>query len=116
MMNRTSPVRRHTRFPVQWPLVYGCDEFFGEGTVLDLTHLGWRIAGCMPVKPGMRLTLRIWPPDKPEQVRVEQANVLWVNGCEFAVDVPEMAPNDHLWVTQFLDRNLESAWPPLTLP
>lgn len=57
MTNRTSPMRRQSRFPVSWPVLYGGAEFLAEGTVLDLTRIGWRVAGAMPVVPGMPLTL-----------------------------------------------------------
>lgn len=109
MMDRTSPVRRQTRVPVRWPVLYGCDEFVSEGTVLDVTPLGWKVAGSMPVHPGMRLTIQLWPQDKPERIRVEQATVLWVKGCEFALDVPELAPDDRAWITEFLNQKL-SLW------
>ena len=111
-MNRASSVRRRTRFPVRWPVVYRCGEFLGEGTVLDFTHRGWRVAGCMPVKPDMRLILRMWPPDKPEHVRIKRTTVLWAKDCEFAVDVPEMEPNDHAWFNEFLDQKQGLSWLP----
>jgi hypothetical protein len=109
MMKRTSPIRRQSRLPVRWPIVYGCEEFLSEGTVLDVTQWGWRVAGAMPVQPGMRLTIHLWPQDKPGHIRVEQATVLWVKGCEFALDVPELAPDDRAWMSRFLDNKL-SLW------
>lgn len=105
MMNRTSPVRKHTRFPVRWAVVYGCEGFLGEGTVLDVTRIGWRVAGVMPVQPGMRLTLQLWPEGKPDRMRVE-ATVLWVNGCEFALDKPKLTAGDHAWISEFLNQKL----------
>lgn len=105
MMNRTSPVRKHTRFPVRWAVVYGCEGFLGEGTVLDVTRIGWRMAGVMPVQPGMRLTLQLWPEGKPDRMRVE-ATVLWVNGCEFALDKPKLTADDHAWISEFLNQKL----------
>ena len=61
MMDRTSPVRKQTRFPVRWPLIYGSEEFMSAGTVLDITQTSWRVAGAMPVQPGMHLTIQLWP-------------------------------------------------------
>lgn len=106
MSNRTSPVRHQSRFPVSWPVLYGGDEVLAEGTVLDLTQIGWRVAGAMPVRPGMQLTLAVWVPVKRDPVRIERATVLWVNGCEFAIEAHEMAPSDRTWVTDFLNRKL----------
>lgn len=110
MRNRTSPVRRHTRFPVSWPVRYGGDEVLAEGTVLNLTQIGWWVAGPMPVKPGVQLTLVVWVPDKLNPLRIERATVLWMNGCEFAIEAHEMAPGDQAWVTEFLNRKLGLSW------
>ncbi|ALA58318.1 PilZ domain-containing protein [Nitrospira moscoviensis] len=110
MTNRIHPMRRHSRFPVRWPVVYGDDEFVSEGTVLDVTHIGWRIAGSMLVSPGMRLTLQLQIPGKTDPVRVERAAVLWVRQFEFAIEVEEMAPADQAWLTDFLEEKLGLAW------
>lgn len=106
MENRTGPIRKHSRFPVRWPVLYSGEDFVGEGTVLDITQTGWRLAGAMPVAPGMRLTLHLWPQGKRGPIRIQQATVLWVNGCEFALDVPELAAEDGAWLARFLDHRL----------
>ena len=110
MTDRTNLMRRHNRFPVSWPALYRGDEVLAEGTVLDLTHTGWRIAGTMPVMPGMRLAIKLWVPDKPEPVRISAATVLWVKNCEFAIEVQEMGPTDRKWVTEFLNQKLGLSW------
>ena len=110
MINRTSPVRRHSRFPVRWHLLYGGDEFLAEGTALDLTHRGWRVAGPMPVAPGMRLRLQVSIPDREEPLCIRQATVLWANDREFAIEVCDMAPEDQEWVGEFLRQKLGLMW------
>jgi hypothetical protein len=110
MIDRTSPIRKHSRFPVRWPVMYGCEEFISEGTILDVTESGWRVAGAMPVHPGMQVTLHLWPQDKPGRIRVEQATVLWVKGCEFALDVAVLDPEDAAWIADFLDQRLGRWW------
>ena len=110
MTKRTNPVRPQRRFPVSWPVLYGGDEFLAEGTVLDLTQLGWRVAGAMPVVPGTPVTLQVWVPDKLAPVRIQRATVLWVHEHEFAIEAHEMAPSDQAWVTEFLNRKLGPSW------
>jgi hypothetical protein len=105
-MNRTSPVGRHGRYPVRWPILYRSAEFLAEGTVVDLTRIGWRVAGSMPVRPGMHLELELVVPQRSEPVRVERATVLWVHGCEFAIEVDRMEAADDTWVQQFLKQKL----------
>lgn len=110
MMNRSNPVRRYSRFPVKWPMLYGSDKLVAEGTVLDLTALGWRLAGSMPVVPGMQLTLQVSIPERPTPLRVQRATVLWVKDLEFAIEAHEMAPIDHAWVDEFLRQKLGLLW------
>lgn len=110
MQNRTNPVRRHSRFPVSWPVLYGNDAFVAEGTILDLTTLGWRLAGAMPVAPGMQLTLQVSVPERSTLLCVHRATVLWVHDHEFAIEAHEMASIDHAWVTDFLKEKLGLRW------
>lgn len=110
MTNRLNPVRRHSRFPVKWPMLYGNDELLAEGTVLDLTSLGWRLAGSMPVIPGMQLMLQVSIPERSTPLRIQRATVLWVNKHEFAIEAHDMDPIDHAWVTEFLRQKLGLTW------
>ena len=110
MTNRTNPVRRHSRFPVSWPVLYGNNDFFAEGTVLDLTALGWRVVGSMPVVPGMQLTLQVSIPERSAPLCVYRATVLWVKDHEFAIEAHEMAPIDQAWVADFLQHKLGLMW------
>ncbi|NOU11784.1 MAG: hypothetical protein HOO98_17450 [Nitrospira sp.] len=110
MTNRTNPVRRHSRFPVSWPVLYGNNAFFAEGTVLDLTALGWRVVGSMPVVPGMQLTLQVSIPERSAPLCIHHATVLWVKDHEFAIEAQEMAPIDQAWVTEFLRHKLGLMW------
>ncbi len=110
MQNRKSPIRRHSRFPVSWPVLYGSPEFLAEGTVLDLTALGWRVAGPMPIAPGMQLTLQVSVPERSTPLRVQRATVLWVKDHEFAIEAHEMAAIDQAWVTEFLWDKLGLMW------
>jgi hypothetical protein len=110
MKNRTNPMRRHSRFPVSWPVVYGNDALLAEGTVLDLTALGWRVVGSMPVVPGMQLTLQVSIPERSAPLCIHHATVLWVKDHEFAIEAQEMAPIDQAWVTEFLRHKLGLMW------
>ncbi|MBX3319112.1 MAG: hypothetical protein KF890_04465 [Nitrospira sp.] len=110
MKNRSNPVRRYSRYPVRWPMLYGSDELIAEGTVLDLTSLGWRLAGSMPVIPGMQLALQISIPERSAPLQITRATVLWVKDHEFAIEAHEMAPIDQAWVDEFLHQKLGLMW------
>lgn len=110
MTNRTNPMRRHSRFPVSWPVLYGNNAFLAEGTVLDLTALGWRVVGSMLVVPGMQLTLQVSIPERSAPLYVHRATVLWVKDHEFAIEAHEMTPIDQAWVAEFLRHKLGLRW------
>ena len=110
MTNRTNPVRRHSRFPVSWPVLYGNAALLAEGTVLDLTPRGWRVMGSMPVTAGMQLTLQVFVPERSIPLCVHRATVLWVQDHEFAIEAHEMPPIDQAWVTEFLHQKLGLMW------
>ena len=110
MSHRTDPMRRHSRFPVSWPVLYGNGAFLAEGTVLDLTTRGWRVTGSMPVVAGMQLTLKVSVPDRSTPLCIHRAIVLWVKEHEFAVEANEIAPDDQAWVAEFLRHKLGLMW------
>jgi hypothetical protein len=98
--------RLHLHWPVHWSMLYGNEEFVANGTVLDITSTGYRVAGPVPVYPGMRLNIWVWPPDKPEGLHMGDVTILGVNGYAFGLYVENMYPMGHKWMTQFLDQAL----------
>ncbi len=101
-MERAMPIRRHTRYPVCWPMRYGTDRFVAEGTVLDITEAGWRLAGPVPVQPGTQIWIQVPLPGslgEPQQVR---GTVLWTKGWEYALSID--APP--FWIGLFLNHAL----------
>lgn len=110
MTNKPYHMRRYSRFPVRWPMLYGSDDLVAEGTVLDVTSLGWRLAGSMPVAPGMQLTLQVSIPERSTSLRIHRATVLWVKDHEFAIEAHEMPPIDRTWVAEFLHQKLGLMW------
>ncbi len=103
-MKTLSPGRRNARFAVRWPILYGTDEVIAQGTLLDLSVMGCRLAGTMPVETGMSLWLRLHPQHRHDELRVEEARVTWVKGLEFGIELKKMPPADHHWLMRFLDR------------
>ena len=90
-MSRRTTTRDQVRRSLLWRVFYGGDELAGEGSVLDMHETGCRIAGCMPVEPGMRLRLCMWPSEDPKDIVVAQGLVKWAKGLQFgvALDMPE---------------------------
>ena|SRR5689334_20717016 len=89
-MSRRDSSRRQVRRSLLWRVFYGSDELAGEGSVLDMHETGCRIAGCMPVEPGMKLRLCLWPSEDSKDIVVAQGSVKWAKGLQFgvALEVP----------------------------
>ena len=90
--------------PVRWPVSYaflGSRGFLSKGTILDVTALGCRVTGMMPVEVGMRLHLWGGPPAKPEPFHI-RATVVWAKRHEFWLDLHSLGVVDQRWLTGFL--------------
>ena len=88
-MNTSETVRKNPRFNIQWPILYIGKDFVAEGTMMDLSVEGGRFAGTMPVTVGMHLGLFIDSPQKNEDLIIEDAVVMWVNGMNSEPDLPK---------------------------
>jgi PilZ domain-containing protein len=102
-MKTNEGFRHHARFAVSWPVTYWNENvLFGQGTVLDISHVAGRLAGTMPVAVGMVLKVRIAPPQRENPLYVHEGRVLWAKGCKFGVELRGLSSTDHRWLIGFL--------------
>lgn len=94
---------------VCWPVRYRSEQFVAEGTVSDVTAIGWRLSGTMPVVPGIELILDVSVPGQTEPLHIDKGIVLWVKGCEFALEAPALSAGDRALVKAALHRRPKSA-------
>ena len=95
--------RHHARLAVSWPVTYwNQDVLYGQGTILDISHVACRVAGIMPVAVGMVLKVRIAPPQREYPLYVHEARVLWTQGCNYGIELRGLSSTDHRWLTKFL--------------
>jgi hypothetical protein len=52
-------LRPYRRFPVQCSVTYNAGPFQGQGTVWNLTCIGRRLSGDLPMRPGETLSLTV---------------------------------------------------------
>jgi hypothetical protein len=97
----TPPVeqRYHPRVSVDWPTVFFTPQVFGHGTVVDVSALGWRIRGSVPLVAGMQLAVRVWPqllvePPRSGYFEIEEGTVLWARDKEFALEIYQVRAQD----------------------
>jgi len=102
-MKTNERIRHHARFAVWWPVTYWNENvLFGQGTMLDISHVACRLAGTMPVAVGMVLKVRIALPHREDPLFVHDARVLWAEGCKFGLELRGLSPTDHRWLMGFL--------------
>jgi hypothetical protein len=78
------------------------DVLFGQGTMLDISHVGGRLAGTMPVAVGMVLKVQIALPQREDPLYVHEARVLWAEGCTFGLELRGLSSTDDQWLIGFL--------------
>jgi hypothetical protein len=78
-------LRYHYRFPVFGLVKYERGNGIGYGSVTNLSSLGWRISGSLPVECGDVCALRVRLPTK-QWVSVMEGKVRWVCGEECGIE------------------------------
>jgi PilZ domain-containing protein len=96
-------LRSHPRFPVVWRVLYGNQEVFGQGTVLNVSHGGCQVAAMMPVAVGMRLKLWIFTSHRKDPLYVGEARVCWAEVHRFGLELGRLHCLDHRWLMSFLE-------------
>ncbi|HEY6085490.1 MAG TPA: hypothetical protein VIU63_08835 [Nitrospira sp.] len=101
----TSPsfLPEQTSLLIRWPVTYGNDHFLSQGTLLRISHTGWRVVGTMPVNEDMRLNMWVSPPQKLAQIYIQDVRVLWVNGLEFGIECATLRSTDRLWLLGYME-------------
>ena len=52
-------IRPYQRFPVHCSVTYNAGPFQGQGTMWNLSCIGWRLSGDLPMRPGEPLSLTV---------------------------------------------------------
>lgn len=84
-MGRGIRVHHRVRRSRYWPVLYSCDDFVGQGTVLDMSETNCRFAGGRPVLLGMRLRLCFWPRRTPDDIWVNHTTVTGAKGRQVGI-------------------------------
>jgi hypothetical protein len=104
--------RRHDPRPsVEFGLMYSGQEHTGEvlmgdGMVTDLSPKGLGIRGNVSVSRGKELTIFLYLPDGQDPLFVMEANVAWVSGHRFGVEILTMNLRERNRLRYFLHSNV----------
>ncbi len=78
-------IRPFRRFPVCCPVTYQCGLFEGHGTVWNLSLVGWRFSGNLPLRFGEVCSLTVNLPTQ-QRIYIAARIVRWVRGEEYGVE------------------------------
>jgi hypothetical protein len=98
--------RRETlRLKVQFKSLFAAPRMVeGEGTVVDLSHAGCRIATLVQVPRGTNLEVRLMLPDDLPTLTVESCIVRWSRGHEFGVQFLELREEECARLSRFVGK------------
>ena len=96
-------IRPFRRFPVHCAVTYNAGPFQGHGTIWNLSCMGWRLSGDLPMKPGETVSLTVTLPNE-QFIEIPEAVVRWARGQEFAVENVVIEPHTHARVRHYMKR------------
>lgn len=105
-MDRTLPIRRHTRLPLLCSVTYQSAYFTAIGSLGDFSRAGAHIMGPMPVRVGMTLRVHISIPGKGEDLRIDEAIVRWVKNSDFGIESRNLSHREQYWLNNYHDQLL----------
>ena len=78
-------IRPYRRFPVLCPVTY--EHWFreGEGFIWNLSPMGWRLSGNLPLEPGDICSLTMTLPTN-KQISLAAGIVRWARGEDYGIE------------------------------
>ena len=96
-------IRSFQRFPVYCSVTYNVGPFQGQGTVWNLSRIGWRLSGDLPMRPGEILSLSVTLPNE-QRIEIPEAVVRWSRGQESAVENVLIEQHNHVRLQHYVSR------------
>ena len=95
-------IRRSRRVTVTGQLCYAGVGFQGQGVLSDLSSQGCQIRGTIPVRKGVKLTISMVHPEKPNPLIVDKARVVWSKGGRFGLHFEMVYPSERQHLLELL--------------
>lgn len=99
---RCTEKRLHPRFTAQFRSTFSGGQREGQGKTLDLSDGGCRIETEQPVVIGASFECRIYAPGLSWPLRIDEAQVRWVEGKIFGVQFVTLQPDERVKLKQII--------------
>ena len=94
-------IRPFRRFPVQCSITYNAGPFQRQGTIWNLSCIGWRLSGDLPMRPGETCSLTVTLPNE-QRIEMPEAVVRWSRGQKFAVENVMIESHTHARLKRYV--------------
>ncbi len=101
-------LRLYQRFPVHCSVTYHAGLFQGQGTVWNLSLIGWKLSGDVPLRVGQTCSLTVDLPNE-ESIVVAAAIVRWVQGQEYGLETLAIEKQTHSRVEHVINRLVQES-------
>jgi hypothetical protein len=101
-------IRLNQRFPMNGSVTYLAGLLRGQGTVWNLSLMGWKLSSDVPPQVGQTCSLNINLPIE-ESIVVAAAIVRWVRGQEFGLETLAIEKQTHSRVEHVIKRFIEES-------
>ena len=98
----------YQRFPVHGSVTYNTGPFQGQGTVGNLSLMGWKLSGDVPLQAGQTCSLTVNLPNE-ESIVVAAAIVRWVRGQEYGLETLAIEKQTHSRVEHVIKRLVQES-------
>jgi len=100
-------LRYHYRFPIFTLVKYERGNGIGYGSVTNLSSVGWRISGSLPLEYGDVCALRVRLPTK-QWVSVMEGRVRWVHGVECGIETVAIDKTAQARIDDYIQARLKA--------
>jgi hypothetical protein len=98
-------IRYSERVPTEFPVIFACDSFVGEGTVTNVSVPGCSVVSERTVELGSYLEMKVLLPDDAPSLCVQLAKIRWRKGRRFGVEFIRMPGVDQVRLGRLIKRH-----------
>jgi hypothetical protein len=100
--SRLQEKRAHPRLTAQFRSTFSGGQREGHGKTLDVSDGGCRIETDYPIVPNSSFECRIYAPGLSWPLRIDEAQVRWVQGKTFGLQFVAMQPDERAKLKQVI--------------
>lgn len=106
--------RTGRRTALRCAVYYSNEWFHASGKTGNLSRTGGCVEGTEPVRPGMRLSVLVIPPDPHNSIWLQGATVRWCRGTMFGMELTDLPLASQMQLARLVSFHGPTLWASLT--